>query len=169
MVGLIAILTCATIVTFRIVWQLRELDCINRVRCIRNLSASTRKVIYRLLEYLYKICMYPLLFFSFMTFFNWSPLVLTPSPSFQLTNQVLCMILLIVYVGITLYQWFLETTANVSKVENVTEFASAALTSLILTVTIHHKTYLLITLVFIGRTVVYIVSRRGFLRDFFKT
>lgn len=168
MVSLIAILTCATIVTFRLIWALRELECLNRIKCIRNLSASTRKIIYRLLEYFYKICMFPLLFFSFVTFFNWSPLVLTPSPSFQLINQVLCMVLLIVYVGVTLYQWFLETTANVSKVENVMEFVSAALVSLILTVTIHHKTYLLIMVVFVGRSIVYVVSRRVFLRDFFR-
>jgi hypothetical protein len=129
---------------------------------------SRKRFTYRFLEFLYKTCMYPLLFFSFVTFWNWNAMVLTSHTHFHNISRGLAVTLFLTYLLVTFYQVWWETIAKVNKVENALEFGSACIASLIICGSIHSRVYLLLTLLFCFRAGVYVMLRRRILRDFRK-
>ena len=127
---------------------------------------SRKRFTYRFLEFLYKTCMYPLLFFSFVTFWNWNAMVLTSHAHFHNISRGLAVTLFLTYLLVTFYQVWWETIAKVNKVENALEFGSACIASLIICGSIHSRVYLLLMLLFCFRAGVYVMLRRVILRDF---
>lgn len=111
--------------------------------------------------------MYPLLFFSFVTYHDWNALVLIEKHGFHHFSHILAIGLLLAYSGVTIYQFFLEDTSKVNKIENANEFLSAVFGAMIVAVSMHSKAYTALVVIFIFRGAVYIISRRRLLRDFF--
>jgi hypothetical protein len=112
--------------------------------------------------------MYPLLFFSFITYHDWHARVLVDKHGFHDFSHVLAIAYLIIYFCVTLYQFYMETTTKITKLENVSEFVFDILAAMIVTVSMGDKSYVALIAVFIPRGVVYLLIRRMLLRDFQK-
>jgi hypothetical protein len=115
---------------------------------------------------MYKTTMYPLLFFSFITYHDWHARVLVDKHGFHHFSHILAIAYLIIYFCVTLYQFYMETTAKITKLENVSEFVFDVLAAMIVTVSMGDKSYVALIAVFIPRGVVYLLIRRMLLRDF---
>lgn len=110
--------------------------------------------------------MYPLLFFSFITYHDWHARVLVDKHGFHHFSHILAIAYLIIYFCVTLYQFYMETTAKITKLENVSEFVFDVLAAMIVTVSMGDKSYIALIAVFIPRGIVYLLIRRMLLRDF---
>lgn len=68
---------------------------------------STKKGLYRLVEFFYKTCMYPALYFSFVTLHNWKPRILIDQPRFGAVCLGIAIAICVAYSLVTLFQiWF---------------------------------------------------------------
>lgn len=66
-----------------------------------------RKPAYRALEFFYKCCMYPLLFFSLVTLRDWRPQMLVPHERYLALCHGLAIVLPAAYLAVTIMQlWF---------------------------------------------------------------
>jgi hypothetical protein len=130
------------------------------------MSKISRKQIYRALEFFQKTCMYPLIFFAMFTIER-GPMVIIDSYSFHQTSQALCLALIVCYITMIVWQWFFETVAKVNRIENVCDFLSIVLSSLVISLSVYKKWYLMLVVVFALRGGSYFWSRKKLLRDFF--
>lgn len=113
---LLAAVNCLLIIVFRLIYYLKEQPAIRRFACIRNLSDCSKKSIYRFLEFVYKTCMHPLLFFAVVNLSNWQAVLIVNSPRFHTFSLFLCAAIIVFYVGVTLWQCLSEMTAKLGKV-----------------------------------------------------
>lgn len=157
---------CGLIIIFRVFYFLYQNTKLSRNEQLSLIVRSNKKPVYRLLEFFYKTTMYPLIFFSFVTFHNWSALILVNKHGFHHFSHILALGLFISYLVVTLFQIFWESTSKLNKIENANEFICAVFGAMIVTVSTHSKAYISLIVVFIFRGAVYIVSRRHYLRDF---
>lgn len=132
---LIAIITTALIGVCRVVYCFRNTSRLT-VSCIKKLTERTKKTVYRLLEFFYKTCMYPLLFFSVINLRNWNAQSMMELETFKRATLGLSIFLISVYSIVPFWQWFFETTARVNRIENVLEFFWASCATVILAFTI---------------------------------
>lgn len=101
----IAFLTCMLSVTCRIIFQILKVTGDSPFKAwVRR----HRKKIYRCLEFFYKTCMYPLLFFSFATLKNWDARVLVDplTTSFLNISQGFAIMFICLYTLVTIYTVF---------------------------------------------------------------
>lgn len=112
----LATLNCITIAVLRLILFLKDNTLLRKVKCIRNISDFSKKTIYRLLEFIYKTCMYPLLFFAIINIRNWNVSMLVTSPNFRMFSLFLYATIVICYFLVSLWQWFGEITAKLSKI-----------------------------------------------------
>ena len=112
----LATLNCITIAVLRLILFLKDNTLLRKVKCIRNISDFSKKTIYRLLEFIYKTCMYPLLFFAIINIRNWNVSMLVTSPNFRMFSLSLYATIVIYYFLVSLWQWFGEITAKLSKI-----------------------------------------------------
>ena len=84
-----------------------------------ELINNFKVIVYRFLEFFYKACMYPLLFFAFMQFGNWSPQMLVDShrPFSQFTRW-LAVAVLVTYFIVTTCQIRYEQVSRLNRIEN---------------------------------------------------
>jgi hypothetical protein len=116
---------------------------------------------------MYKTTMYPLLFFSFITYHNWHSRVLIDKKGFHHFSHLLTITFLVTYFCVMLYQLYMENTSKLNKLENMSEFFFDIFGAMIVTVSMEDKSYVALLVVFIPRGIVYLVVRRMLLRDFF--
>ena len=90
-----------------------------KLTSLTELINNFKKPVYRFLEFFYKACMYPLLFFAFMQFGNWSPLMLVASnrPLSQFTRW-LAVAVLVAYFVVTTCQVRYEQVSRLNRIEN---------------------------------------------------
>jgi hypothetical protein len=166
---LVAFLTGALIGMLRIADFVNETTKLGEKISIKKLSKSSKKIIYRILEFFYKTCMMPLLFFSFATFRNHRDMkMLSGESTFSTVSLYTAIGFVSVYTAVTIWQWKWEIIAKVHRIENLCEYIFAFLTAFLLVFTIKTDYFLLIILVFLTRAIVYLQIRRRLLRDFLK-
>jgi hypothetical protein len=139
--------------------------CRSKCSCVFVVLAMTKKPVYRTMEFIYKTCMYPLLFFSVVTLQQWGSVVFV-GPQFKQLCNIIAAVLIGGYLIVTIWQTFFETVANISKLENLSEFLSAALSSIIIVLGIHNNFYLLLIAVALLRAAAYIIIRVRYFRGF---
>lgn len=127
---------------------------------------SQKKILYRSMEFIYKVCMYPLIFFSFINIQNWKPTVLTSHPGFTHFTRGAAVAFFLSYLLVTMYQVWGENIAKINRIENAMEFLCGCACALILCNSLHNHNYLYLTIVFSFRAGCYIMLRRVILRDF---
>jgi hypothetical protein len=80
--------------------------------------------------------MYPLIYFSFVTFQNWHVRILTDHLGFMHFSQGLAIGICIFYLLVTMYQIWAETISKINKIENASEFFCDCLAALIICATV---------------------------------
>jgi len=164
----VATINAIVIGTLRIIYYLKENSRLQSISCIHNLSKFTKKSIYRLLEFFYKTCMYPLLFCALINISNWNARIMVNEYTFRYASLGVSIAIIVAYIIVTIWQWFEEIAAKVNRIENVCEFISAILAAIVLTFTIHSDLFLLLIILFSVRAFVYVWTRKLLLRDFSK-
>jgi hypothetical protein len=130
-----------------------------------------RKYGYRALEFFYKTCMYPLMFFSVVAVRNWDGGILASQQYLVFLNlsRGLAATFIGVYTLVTLWSVMFETIAKINKIENLLEYSTCVLNALILTFIAGTNLYLLILFTSFLRVTLYLLSRKKYLRDFQKS
>lgn len=77
-----------------------------------------------------------------------------------------CLVIVLVYTSVTLWQWFGEDISRLNCIENAVEFATSLLSAVILSLTVSSRLYLLLVIVFCLRCTAFLLSRKRLLRDF---
>lgn len=80
-----------------------------------KLSKTTVKFVYRTNELLYKVMMFPILFFCIQTFFNWNLYLYTDS-GWKTASHALSVFLAVMYFLVTLIQIKYEMIPRSSKI-----------------------------------------------------
>ena len=138
-----------------------------KLTSLTELINNFKKPVYRFLEFFYKACMYPLLFFAFMQFGNWSPLMLVDSNRlFSQFTRWLAVAVLVAYFVVTTCQVRYEQVSRLNRIENATEFYCDCLAAMIIALSVFSTRYLLVLAVIVPRGVGYVLLRREILRDF---
>lgn len=132
----------------------------------RQLIKANKKTVYRILEFFYKTLMYPMLFFSMLTFSNWNARTIHYNPLYSFINHFVSIFAIIFYLVVTLWQTYLETISRLGKIENLMEFVTVCIACAILAFTLHKITFLLLLVVFFIRALIYLAVRIYLLRDF---
>lgn len=91
-----------------------------------------KKVVYRLLEYLYKTLMYPMLFLAMVRLMYWNPQVIHRNQLIEYASNLVAIGTVVVYVLVTVFQCLLENVSRLNRNENVVEFVSALAGAVIL-------------------------------------
>lgn len=74
---------------------------------VRRMVQTKKKTVYRVLEFFYKTCMYPLIFFSIVTLSNWNATVFIPNNGYYIFCRALSILLLLLYTLTTTLSYFL--------------------------------------------------------------
>ena len=108
-----------------------------KLKFLNDQLNNFKVVVYRLLEFFYKTCMYPLLFFAFMQFTNWSPRMMVDQhiPFSQFTRW-LAVIVLIAYFLATVFQIRYEQISKINRIENATEFYCDCLAAMVIALSV---------------------------------
>lgn len=132
----------------------------------REVIRSLKKDVYRVLEFFYKSCMYPVLYFSFVFLHEWKSRILSDHPSFMSFCFGVAVTACVAYTLVTVYQIWFENISQIHKIENTSEFVSIVTAGVILALTEFTQFYLAIVAVFILRGGIYLMLRKSILRDF---
>lgn len=143
----------------------RLLDRLLNIRKYKPLR-TTRKSVYRAIEFFYKLCIQPLLFFSFVTYSNWHPRSMVSYPQFLNVCHVLTVLIPVLYLLVTAFQIWGENISRLNRVEDAMEFFSAATVAWVISQSLHKKLYAAVVIILLFRGAVYIMLRRIILRDF---
>jgi hypothetical protein len=158
--------TSALILLFRFGYHICISTRIKNNKQAFEIVRSHKKHVYRCLEFFHKTCMYPLIFFSFVTIKNWHARILVDNKKFLHVSHGLAIGICVAYLFYTIYQIWWETTAKIHKIENASEFLCDCLASLIICCTVYKKSYLLLLVVYAFRCGVYLIKRQVILREF---
>jgi hypothetical protein len=112
----IAAITAIVIAIYRVCYYVYTSTGLKHNKLAFEIVRSNKKTIYRSLEFLYKTCMYPLIFFSFMTIHNWHARILTDHTKFLHFSQGLAIAICVSYLLVTIYQVWWETIAKIHKI-----------------------------------------------------
>lgn len=162
---LFALVNWAVIIFCRVVYFVYLNSSLRSKAGLSDMIRRNKKPIYRILEFFYKTTMYPLLFFSLVTYHNWLARILV-SHGFHHFTHILAIAVFVIYFTVTQYQFYMEVTSKVYRIENASEFVCDVLGGMIVAVSMHSKAYLATIAVFVLKGLVYIVSRKLLLRDF---
>jgi len=148
-------------------WLIGLECCRSKSPCFFAMFAAVKKPVYRTMEFVYKTCMYPLVFFSLITLSQWGGVSFV-DPQLKQTCNIICAVLVGGYTLVTVWQVFFETVAHISKFDNLCEFLSVALCSLIIVWSVHSTAYLTVIAVVALRAGAYVVIRVRYFRHFSK-
>lgn len=113
--------------------------------------------------------MYPLIYFSIVNIDNWNAyLVVSGLDYFHDISRGVCIGFLVLFAGITIFSVRFETIAKTHKIENAMEYITAIVASGILVGSYSNNYFLFLIVIFVARAVVYVQSRKKYLRDFNK-
>lgn len=163
----VALITASMAVTLRVIYYTIQLTKLRESSSLAHLVLRNKKHLYRILEFFYKTCMYPLMFLCLMSFKAWQPKMFV-AQYFLGVSHALCIVLFVMYTVVTGFQVWFETIARVNKLESFFEYVWDLVAGLIIAVTIHKATYLALIVVFVARGMGYLVIRKMLLRDFLR-
>ena len=87
-----------------------------RPECLRERIRIYKKTGYRSVEFFYKTCMYPLVFFAMVTISNWTAQMMSGSNSnASLGSRLIAVLVLCAYTATTIYSLWFEQIAKVNK------------------------------------------------------
>lgn len=100
--------------------------------CLIKTNKRMFKYTYRFLEFFYKLLMYPMIFFSLQTFFNWNLYVLTNN-KLKLVSKLISLCVCVGYSLTTYFQIRKKTIPRSIKVQHISDLVSCfALSSILL-------------------------------------
>jgi hypothetical protein len=164
----IAAVNLVLIVILRIIfYSMRRAASLNPSRSTVAVS-NNRKYFYRFVEFLYKTCMYPLVFFSFVTLDNWrmGVYVLTDHQTYELVCRISSAIIPFGYLAVTVWQLRSESVSKIYRLENVIEYVSVLMASMVIVLSVHTSVYVTVFVVFLLRGLAYLFIRRRYMRYF---
>lgn len=112
-------------------------------------NSAVKKYIYRVLDCLYKILMYPLLFFSILAILGWKSKILLDGVGllnipYNTASAMFGILTISTYTIVTVWQVWVETAAKVNRYEYLIEYCSSVLASLIIALNPHSNILLLL-------------------------
>lgn len=100
---LVALIVASLSIIFRVTYFVCSCTKLNQNPRAISLVKTKKKLVYRLLEFHYKMCMYPIIFFSFVSFKNWNAMVLTKHTNYHNFCHGVALAFFFSYLFVTIY------------------------------------------------------------------